>query len=223
MTTVLEILTIMPTQSATGSVIWLHGLGADGHDFADIIPQLDMPKNLHLRFLFPHAPIQSITMNRNMRMRAWYDISSLEDLTPKDKKGIAETQKSINQLIEQEISNGIPSHRIVLAGFSQGGAMALYTGLRYSKPLAGVITLSAYLPLAHHLSKEVSKINQLLPIFIAHGNSDPVVPIILGKQTFHFLKGLDYAIEWHEYSMKHQVCREEINEISQWLTNRFER
>ena len=223
MKTVLESITILPAKSATGSVIWLHGLGADGHDFANIIPQLDIPKKLYLRFLFPHAPIQSVTMNSNMRMRAWYDISSLEDLTPKDKNGISEMQQSINQLIEQEISNGIPSHRIVLAGFSQGGAMALYTGLRYSKPLAGIIILSSCLPLAHHLLKEASTINQSIPIFMAHGSSDLVLSIISGKRTFHFLKELNYAVEWHEYPIQHQVCREEINAISRWLTTVFEK
>ncbi|MFK3616215.1 alpha/beta hydrolase [Coxiella burnetii] len=217
----LESITIPSTKPAVGSIIWLHGLGADGHDFADIVPRLGLPEDLHLRFLFPHAPIRPITVNANMQMRAWYDIYSLEDLSREDKNGIAQTQQSINQLIEQEILSGIPSDRIILAGFSQGGAMSLYTGLRYSKPLAGIIALSTYLPLANHLPKESRAANRSIPIFIAHGSADPVLPIILGKQTAHLLKELGYAVEWHEYSMEHQVCQEEIEAIGKWLTDRF--
>ncbi|MBT8506732.1 carboxylesterase [Coxiella-like endosymbiont of Rhipicephalus sanguineus] len=217
-----ESITIPPTKAAVGSVIWLHGLGADGHDFADIVPQLALPQDLHLRFIFPHAPIRPITINAMMQMRAWYDIYSLTDFTHEDEEGIAQTQRSINQLIEKEVTEGVPSHRIVLAGFSQGGAMALYTSLRYSKPLAGVIALSTYLPLADQLAAKVSDvINQQIPIFIAHGDSDRVLPLTLGKQTFQLLNQLGYPVEWHEYAMGHQVCYEEIKAIGKWLTNRF--
>lgn len=219
----LESITIEPSNSAVGSVIWLHGLGADGHNFADIIPELALPHDLHLRFIFPHAPRRPITINAMIEMHAWYDIYSLVDLTREDEKGITQTQQSINQLIEQEVSKGIPSHRIVLAGFSQGGAMALYTSLRYSKPLAGVIALSTYLPLANQLRETVSNliINQQIPIFIAHGDSDPILPPTLGKQTFELLNQLGYPVEWHEYVMGHQVCYQEIKEIGNWLTNCF--
>lgn len=217
----LESITILPAKSAVGSVIWLHGLGADGHDFSDIIPKLSLPKDLHLRFIFPHAPIRAITLNSGTRMRAWYDIHSLSDLTREDKEGIAQAQRSINQLIEEEISKGVLSNHIVLAGFSQGGAMALHTGLRYLKSLAGIIALSTYLPLADQLAVEASVVNKKIPIFIAHGNSDPILPLTLGKQTFQLLNQLGYPVEWQDYAMGHQVCYEEIKAIGKWLSNCF--
>ncbi|MFW0094554.1 MAG: alpha/beta hydrolase [Coxiella endosymbiont of Haemaphysalis qinghaiensis] len=217
----LESITILPAKSAVGSVIWLHGLGADGHDFSDIIPKLSLPKDLHLRFIFPHAPIRAITLNSGTRMRAWYDIHSLSDLTREDKEGIAQAQRSINQLIEEEISKGVLSNHIVLAGFSQGGAMALHTGLRYLKSLAGIIALSTYLPLADQLAVEASVVNKKIPIFIAHGNSDPILPLTLGKQTFQLLNQLGYPVEWQDYAMGHQVCYEEIKAIGRWLSNCF--
>ena len=215
----LEGITILPTKSAAGSVIWLHGLGADGHDFADIIPKLSLPKDLHLRFIFPHAPIRPITLNSGMCMRAWYDIYSLSDLSREDKEGIAQAQRSINQLIEEEISKGVLSNHIVLAGFSQGGAMALHTGLRYLKSLAGIIALSTYLPLADQVAVEASVVNKKIPIFIAHGNSDPILPLTLGKQTFQLLNQLGYPVEWQDYTMGHQLCYEEIKAIGKWLSN----
>ena len=217
----LEKITIPPIKTAVGSVIWLHGLGADGHDFADTVSQLNLPQDLHLRFIFPHAPLRPITINAQIRIRAWYDIYSLEDLSSEDEIGIPHTQQSINELIEQEIAQGIPSGNIILAGFSQGGAMALYAGLRYSKPLGGILALSTYLPLADKLPEEASKANQHVPIFMAHGDADLVLPFILGHQTAQRLKQLNYSIEWHDYPMGHQVCFEEIKTIGKWLTNRF--
>lgn len=217
----LESITIPSTTAAIGSVIWLHGLGASGRDFSGIMPQLGLPKGLHLRFIFPHAPMRSITINAGMRMRAWYDIYSLSDFTQEDEKGIAQTQRSINQLIEEEVSNGVPSHRIILAGFSQGGATALYTGLRYSKPLKGIIALSTYLPFANQLAAEMSVVNQKISIFMAHGNLDPILPLTLGKKTFQILSQLGYLIEWHDYATGHQICYEEIKAIGKWLTNSF--
>ncbi|WP_264435809.1 alpha/beta hydrolase [Coxiella endosymbiont of Dermacentor marginatus] len=217
----LERTTIPSTKVATGSVIWLHGLGASGRDFTDIIPQLALPKDLHLRFIFPHAPMRSITINAGMRMRAWYDIYSLADFAQEDEKGIAQAQRSINQLIEEEISHGVPSHRIILAGFSQGGAVALYTGLRYLKPLAGIIALSTYLPCKNQLTVEMSVVNQKISIFMAHGNLDPILPLTLGRKTFQILSQLGYLIEWHDYATGHQICYEEIKAISNWLTNSF--
>ena len=219
MSNFLESITIPPIKAAVGSVIWLHGLGSDGHDFADIVPQLALPQDLYLRFIFPHAPIRPITINANMQMRAWYDIYSLADFTREDAEGIVQTQQSINQLIEEEVSKGVPSNRIVLAGFSQGGAMALYTGLRYVKSLAGIIALSTYLPFAHQLAEKASVVNKQILIFMAHGDSDPVLPLTLGKQTFQLLNQLGYPTEWHDYTMGHQVCYEEIKAIGKWLTN----
>jgi len=218
---VLETIEINPAQAATGSVIWLHGLGADGHDFQGIIPQLSLPEAIHLRFIFPHAPIRAVAINANLRMRAWFDVYSLENLEKEDEAGIRATEHAVTQLIEREIAMGIPSNRIVLAGFSQGGAVSLYTGLRYEKPLAGIIALSTYLPLAKKLSTEASDSNKQTPILMAHGRLDPVLPIILGKKTYELLKQEGHPIEWHEYAMEHQVCTEETAVIGQWLTKIF--
>ena len=217
----LESITIPSVQAAIGSVIWLHGLGSDGHDFSDIIPHLTLPQDLHLRFIFPHAPIRSVTLNSNIRMHAWYDIYSLSDLTREDEEGIMQTQQSINQLIEKEVSKGIPSHRVILAGFSQGGAVALYTGLRYLKPLMGIVALSTYLPLANQLASETSIVNKKMPIFMAHGDFDPILPLTSGKKILQFLSQLGYSVEWHNYAMGHQVCHKEIKAIGKWLTKRF--
>jgi len=213
----LESVTVKPIHPAIGSVIWLHGLGADGHDFTDIVPQLNLPDDLPIRFTFPHAPVRPVVINANMRMHAWFDVYSLENLEKEDEVGILETQCAVIDLIEQEVSAGIPSDRIVLAGFSQGGAIALHSGLRYEKSLAGIIGLSTYLPLEKKLSHEASNANKQTPILIAHGRFDPVLPIILGQKTYELLKQLDYPIEWHEYPMEHQVCFEEIKMIGKWL------
>lgn len=217
----LEKITFPAKTQAVGSVIWLHGLGADGHDFADIVPQLHLPDDLSLRFIFPHAPIRPVTINANMRMRAWYDIYSLNDLTQEDAAGIVQTEQSIHELIQQEIDQGISSDRIILAGFSQGGAMALFTGLRYPKPLAGLLALSTYLPLAEQFAQSLNPANQKTAIFMAHGKQDPVLPFALGQQTYELLKKLHYPIEFHTYPMAHQVCAEEINAIGQWLIKQF--
>lgn len=217
----LDSVIIQPSQQAQASVIWLHGLGADGHDFTDIVSALNLPSSLHVRFIFPHAPIRPITVNANMHMRAWYDIYSLGDLEREDKAGITEMTHSINALIQQEIDNGIASKQIVLAGFSQGGAMALFTGLHYDKPLAGILALSTYLPLIKNISPSDFDINRKTKIFMAHGQEDPVLPIQLGKQTFELLKNLGHPIEWRDYPMAHQVCNEEIKAIGQWLIKVF--
>lgn len=217
----LEKITKDSKTKATGSVIWLHGLGADGHDFVDIVPQLRLPEDLSIRFIFPHAPIRPVTVNAKMRMRAWYDIYSLNDLANEDEAGILQTEKSIDELIRAEIDNGIASDRIILAGFSQGGAMALFSGLRYPKPLGGILALSTYLPLANH--SPLNPANQQIPIFMAHGRFDPVLPLSLGQQSYALLKKLNYPIEWHEYPMEHQVCYEEIIAAGQWLSTIFSR
>ena len=213
----LECITVNPLQPATRSVIWLHGLGADGHDFVNIIPELNLPNSLSVRFIFPHAPIRPVTINAGMPMRAWFDIYSLTHLNQEDQAGMEEGSGALVELIEQEISLGINSRQIVLAGFSQGGALALYTGLRYGKPLAGILGLSTYLPRPSCLKAEASKANQQTPIFIAHGDFDPVLPVLLGKEAYRVLKQLDYPVQWHTYPMEHVVCLEEIGAISQWL------
>lgn len=219
---ILESITIPPTKAPVGTVIWLHGLGANGRNFINILPQLALPQDLYLRFIFPNAPIRPVKINTKTKMRAWYDIYSLTNLTTReDEAGIVQSQKSLNKLIEEEISRGIPSDRIVIAGFSQGGAMALYTSLQFTKPLAGVIALSTYLPLSKQFETKVNIINHQIPIFMAHGDLDSVVPFTLGKQTFKLLNHLGYSIEWHEYSMDHQVCHEEIQTIGKWLTHHF--
>ncbi|OGO96119.1 MAG: carboxylesterase [Coxiella sp. RIFCSPHIGHO2_12_FULL_44_14] len=213
----LESVIIEPAQPAKSSIIWLHGLGADGHDFVDIVPQLHLPSTLDLRFIFPHAPLRLLT-SHNMRLRAWYDFDSLTDFTAKeDLPGILEAQQVIYQLISQEITHGIPSQQIILAGFSQGGALALCAGLCYEKPLAGILSLSAYLPLADTVSTRARKENSQTPILMAHGRFDTLLPMTLGYQSYLLLKKWGHPVEWKEYPMEHQVCQEEIKDIQQWL------
>ncbi|QHG92394.1 carboxylesterase [Coxiella endosymbiont of Amblyomma sculptum] len=222
MNNAVEHVTIPPIKKAVGSVIWLHGLGSNGYDFSNIIPQLVLPKDLHLRFILPHAPMRPVTINSGVQMRAWYDIYSLIDFTQEDEDGIAQAQRSVNQLIEEEISQGIPSCRIVLAGFSQGGAVALYTGLQYRNPLAGIVALSTYLPLANRIMKKKNiTLHKKTPIFMAHGNSDLILPSSVGEKTFQILSQIGHFVEWHDYTMGHQVCHKEIEEIGKWLSTVF--
>jgi phospholipase/carboxylesterase len=196
--------------------IWLHGLGADGADFVPVVGQLQSPPG-GMRFLFPHAPLQPVTINGGYVMRAWYDIS-YEDLTLReDEKGVRESQLAVEQLIEREVARGIAAERIVLAGFSQGGAIALHTGLRHARRLAGVLALSSYLPLPDRFAKEASAANRGLPIFMAHGVQDPIVPLRLAQAACTRLLNLDYQVEWHEYEMPHAVCPEELQHIGAWL------
>jgi len=201
------------------SVIWLHGLGADGHDFEPIVNQLEL--SLPIRFIFPHAPARSITINNGMNMPAWYDIASPQIDQLEDKAGIQESQQSILKLIEREIERGVNSHNIILAGFSQGGAIALHTALRLNKPLAGIMGLSTYLPLIDSVEKELNEANKNTPIFLAHGNRDPVIPIQLATTMESFLQKLTYDITLHQYEMEHSVCAEEIADISLWIKKCF--
>ncbi len=216
----LESVRLVPSQPATGSVIWLHGLGADGHDFESIVPQLALPTESALSFIFPHAPMRSITINNQMPMRAWYDIFDLNQLEHEDEAGIRASQQAIDSLIEEEINSGIDENRIFIAGFSQGGAMSLHCGLRSQRKLAGIICLSAYLPLKNTLTTEASPINNAIPIFMAHGSSDPIVPIHLGQSSCKLLIAHNYPVDWHEYLMEHQVCASEIKAIATWLLQR---
>lgn len=198
------------------AVIWMHGLGADGNDFVPLVDELELPVQ-GVRFVFPHAPLQPVTINGGYVMRAWYDIG-YQDLTLReDEKGVRESQHAVERLVEREIARGIAVHRIVLAGFSQGGAVALQTGLRYGSRLAGVVALSSYLPLPDKLDSERSEANRSAPIFMAHGVQDPIVPLKLAAASCSRLLTMGYAVEWHEYLMPHTVCAEEVRDLGKWL------
>jgi len=205
----------------TGSVIWLHGLGADGHDFEPIVPELRLPESLALRFVFPHAPPRPVTINGGATMRAWYDIFSLERDGPVDEAGIRDSAAILNGLIAREQERGIDARRIVVAGFSQGGAIALHAALRYPERLAGLMALSTYLPLTSSFNAEVvdnaAAVNQDLPIFMAHGSFDPMLPMQMGRSSADLLLAAGFTVEWHDYPMAHAVCAEEIEDIREWL------
>jgi phospholipase/carboxylesterase len=196
-------------------VIWLHGLGADGHDFEPIVPELGL--ELPVRFVFPHAPVRPVTINGGMAMRAWYDIMGFDRNAKEDAAGIRASAAAVTELIDHEIGRGIPAERIALAGFSQGGAIALHTALREPRALAGVLALSTYLPLANTLASERSAANAEIPIFMAHGTQDSVLPLALGESSRRALETLGYAVDWHAYPMPHSVCLEEIGAIGAWL------
>ena len=199
------------------SIIWLHGLGADGHDFAGIVPELVLPDGPDIRFIFPHAPVQPVTLNGGMAMRSWYDLYGLDIDTPEDEAGIKQAAESIRQLIEREQQRGIAANHIVLAGFSQGGALALYTALTHPQPLAGVLALSTYLPLAQQLREQRQHLQQYPSIFQAHGNRDAIVGLVLGETARDTLQQLGNGVDWHVYPMEHAVSLDELQDISQWL------
>ena len=209
-----------------GSVIWLHGLGADGHDFEAIVPELHLPETLPLRFVFPHAPMRPVTINGGMTMRAWYDILSLERQGPVDEAGVRDSAAKLEMLISREQERGIETTNIVVAGFSQGGAIAMHTALRSTRKLAGLMALSSYLPLRSYFQAEViddpGAGDKALPIFMAHGTFDPMLPRQLGRDSADFLQASGFEIEWHEYPMAHAVCAEEIADIRNWLLSLFE-
>jgi phospholipase/carboxylesterase len=205
----------------THSVIWMHGLGADGHDFVPIVGELGL-EGLAVRFVFPHAPLQPVTINGGYVMRAWYDIG-YEDLSLReDEKGVRQSQHAIERLIEREKERGIPVGKIALAGFSQGGAISLQCGLRYPERLAGVLALSTYLPLPDKVDAERSDASRDLPILMLHGTEDPIVPLKLAQASCAKLLTLGYQVEWHEYEMPHSVCPEEIAQIGTWLRRMVE-
>jgi phospholipase/carboxylesterase len=206
----MEAIEIETGASPQAAVIWLHGLGADGHDFEAIVPELRLAKPV--RFVFPHAPIQPVTINNGMRMRAWYDIFQFGG-GREDDQGIRASQKLLEKLIEAQ-----PTEKVILAGFSQGGAIVLQTALRYPKKLAGVMALSTYLPLAGTLAAERSSANAQIPIFMAHGQYDDIIPIRRAQDSMDVLKQLQYPVEWHEYPMPHSVCGEEVRDISAWMS-----
>ena len=197
------------------AVIWLHGLGADGHDFEPIVPELRLAGAV--RFVFPHAPVRPVTINAGMRMRAWYDILQLGG-GPEDEAGVRASQRLLEDLIARETGRGIPPAKIVLAGFSQGGAIVLHTGLRHRERLAGILALSTYLPLAKSLPEEAAAANRDLPVFMAHGLYDDIIPIDRAQASRKRLEAAGYAVEWHEYPMPHSVCPPEIGDIAAFLT-----
>lgn len=213
----LESVTIEPKEKAIASVIFLHGLGADGHDFTPIVPQFNHLTNLPIRFIFPHAPMRAVTINNGYVMRAWYDIYALDRSTKEDIEGISASASAIEQLISAELAKGIRAHKIILAGFSQGGAIAIHTGLRYPAQLGGIIALSTYIPVHDQLAHEIHDANRQIPIFLGHGIQDPLIPIQWGEMTYKRLHALNYHVAWHKYNMPHSVCPEEITDIGKWL------
>ena len=217
---------IQTGDAPAGSVIWLHGLGADGHDFEPIVSELRLPDSPGLRFVFPHAPLRPVTVNGGVTMRAWYDIVSLDRDGPEDEAGIRDSGRILEALVAREIERGVDSANIVLAGFSQGGAIALHTALRSTRKLAGVMALSTYLPLSHTLQAEVfdnldgsDAGAAALPIFMAHGQLDPVLPWQLGRSAADRLLQAGFPVEWHDYPMAHGVCPQEIADIRAWLVD----
>lgn len=213
----LETIEVATSEQPTAAVIWMHGLGADGNDFVPIVRELDLDGCPGIRFVFPHAETMPVTINNGYVMRAWYDILGMDLVRREDESGLRASQARIEALIAREIERGIAPDHIVLAGFSQGCAMTLQTGLRYPQKLAGLMCLSGYLPLADKIADERSSANQRTPLFMAHGRGDGVVVINRAEASRDKLKELGYAIEWHEYLMPHSVCAEEIDDISAWL------
>jgi phospholipase/carboxylesterase len=203
------------------SVLWLHGLGADGHDFAPIVPELVRKDWPALRFVFPHAPMRAVTINNGMRMRAWYDIRDMNLANRADETGVDESVVQTEALIAREVARGIRASRLLLAGFSQGGAIALATALRRTQPLAGVVALSTYLPMVDRLMQETTATAHTQPLFMAHGQFDPVVPYAGGDFSARKLRELGFNVDWHAYPMAHQVCAEEIRDLGDWMERRF--
>lgn len=215
--TALETIEIETAPQPKATLIVLHGLGADGNDFVPIANELALEAVGPVRFVFPHAPVMPVTINNGYRMRAWYDILGTDLVRREDEAGLRSSVAAVEALLAQEKSRGMPAHRIVLAGFSQGCAMSLMTGLRHRERLAGVIGLSGYLPLAAMTAAERSEANALTPIFMAHGRHDNVVPLARGQASCELLQGLGYDVQWHEYPMAHSVCMEEIADMNAWL------
>jgi phospholipase/carboxylesterase len=208
---------LAPATPATASVIWLHGLGADGHDFVPMVPELKLPPSPAVRFVFPHAPVRPVTINNGMRMRAWYDILDLTPGGPQDDAGIRDSAAILEKFIQRERDAGVAANHIVVAGFSQGGVIALHVALRHPERLAGVMVLSSYLMLRTTLAAEAAAANRDLPILMCHGSFDPVLPLQLGSSSRDLLRAAGYTVDWKEYPMQHQVCLEEVQDISEFL------
>jgi len=217
----LDCIEIEPKTTARASVIWLHGLGADGNDFVPIVDELGLGADHGIRFVFPNAKTRPVTINNGMTMRAWYDIKGMAIADKQDAEGIRDSAAEIEQLIAREAERGVAPESIVIAGFSQGGAIALHTGVRHADRLAGIMGLSTYLPLADSLATEASDANRATPVLMAHGSQDPVVPVQLGQASRDQLLDAGYDVAWHEYPMQHQVCMPQIATIGRWLGERL--
>jgi phospholipase/carboxylesterase len=217
-----ENVVLEPATTADAAVIWLHGLGADGYDFVPIVDELRLPPTMAVRFIFPHARPRPVTINNGFVMRAWYDITGLGPDRKEDDAGIRESAGVVNGYIEQQNARGVATERIVIAGFSQGGAIALQASLRYPERLGGVMALSTYLPLRESVAAEASRANKDLPILMCHGLRDPMIAAAIGKASRDQLVSLGYTVEWQSYPMEHQVCMEEVHDISRWLQARLE-
>lgn len=212
---------LIPSIPPTASIIWLHGLGANGYDFVNIVEEITMPQTVPIHFIFPHAPHRPITINNGYVMRGWYDIKSFSAQDSEDDIGIQETQQVIDALINKEIEADIPSRHIFLGGFSQGGAIALHTGLRFAQRLGGILALSTYLPLAKTVPQNIHASNRDIPILMVHGTEDPVIPLQFALYSRHLLERLGYKIDWHAYPIGHSVSSEEIADIDRWLLAQF--
>lgn len=217
----LDYVEVTTSDNPSHSVIWLHGLGADGHDFEPIVPFLGLSPRTGVRFIFPHALMRPVTVNGGMVMRAWYDIIEISASRGQDEAGIRHSAGKVRELIEHELSRGVPASRIILAGFSQGGAMALHVGLRYEQQLAGIMALSAYLLFPERLEGELSKANAETPVFVGHGTQDPVVPFFLGQAVRSALQAGSWPVEWHTYPIPHSVSQPEIEDIGRWMQQRL--
>ena len=216
-TELLECVEVNPGKRPVASIIWLHGLGAHGSDFEPIVPELRMPETMPIRYVFPHAPMRPVTLNGGMVMRAWFDILGAGFPRRVDMDGFLESVSHLERLIENEHREGVPTERIVVAGFSQGGSIALHTGLRYEKPLAGILALSTYLPTLDSLARERCQANSRIPVMMAHGTMDPMVPMENALTARDALVELGTPVEWSEYPMGHAVCPEEIEAVRSWL------
>ncbi len=209
--------TVKTAEKTEYTIIWLHGLGADGNDFVPLVPELRLPESLTIKFIFPHAPVRPITLNNGYEMRAWYDMLSLDRNNTTTEDDVLNSVAWINDFIDQEIENGIPSNKILLAGFSQGGVIALHAGIRYPKKLAGIMALSTYIPFDENLLSQTSPQQTGLPIFAAHGTRDPVIPVASWQDYAPKLESKGFDVEAHSYEMEHSLCAEEIRDISIWL------
>jgi len=210
-------ITLQPVKAATASILWMHGLGADVNDFVPIVPELQLPDSFSVRFIFPHASMRPITWNNGYVVRGWYDIKAVALKAEEDALGIRDSEQTIRRLIQHEIDHGIEAHRIVIAGFSQGGAMALQVALRYPQRLAGIMALSTYLPLRDTLASEASAASKDIPILMCHGRQDTVVPYELGDTSRKLLEAQGYGVDFRSYNMPHSVCAEEVADINAWL------
>ena len=208
---------VEPRGAADAAVVWMHGLGADAHDFESLVPELELEPDARVRFVFPNAPVRPVTINAGHSMRAWFDVAGFDRRSPQDERGIRESHAAIAALVERERERGVEAARILVAGFSQGGAMALFSGLRFPERLGGVVALSTYLPLAGALHAEAHAANAGLPVFMAHGTFDPIVPMVLGEESRDALQARGYAVEWHAYPMPHSVSAEAVADLRRFL------